>query len=99
MHPFFPVLKVLFFPLLLLGKFVKLVIGYGSESQASQETGSEEIKNIPENPENIDIKFLQKLSSEAYEVDVTLLCAGEDELEVRSAIREIASTLSVYTQF
>lgn len=56
-------------------------------------------KDFTENPDKIDPKFLSKLSSEAYEVDLNIVCAGEDQIEVRSAISEIASTLSVYTQF
>lgn len=52
-----------------------------------------------ENPDKIGPKFLTKLSSEAYEVDINIISAGENEMEVRSAITEIASTLSVYTQF
>ncbi len=56
-------------------------------------------KHEIENPDAIDIKFLQKLSSEGYEVDINIICAGEDPVEVRSAIKEIAATLSVYTHF
>lgn len=95
----FPLFKTLFFPFILLGKFIKLIVGYSPETEHQQEHHHDETKHVPENPDSIDVKFLQKLSSEAYEVDINLLCAGEDLLEVRSAIREIASTLSVYTQF
>jgi len=45
------------------------------------------------------MKFLSKLSSEAYEVEINIICAAEDSIEARSAISEISSTLSVYTQF
>lgn len=42
---------------------------------------------------------MAKLRSEAYEVDINLVCAGEDDIEVRASIQEIASTLSVYDNF
>ena len=45
------------------------------------------------------MKFLSKLSSEAYEVEMNIICASEDPLEARASISEIASTLSVYSQF
>lgn len=43
--------------------------------------------------------FSQKLSREAYEVDITIIAASESDIESRSSIGEIASTLSMYSLF
>jgi hypothetical protein len=67
--------------------------------ESDEKTTNDQTKDILENPDKIDAKFVSKLSSEGYEVDINIICAGENDLEVRSAITEIASTLSVYTQF
>ena len=36
---------------------------------------ADQTKDILENPDKIDAKFLSKLSSEGYEVDINIICA------------------------
>lgn len=104
LHPAYKYFKILFFPFILLGKFIRLLIWRGDETEqkvedAEENTSGDQTKDILENPDKIDAKFLTKLSSEAYEVDINVICASDDAFERRSAISEIASTLSVYSQF
>jgi len=104
LHPTYKIAKILFFPVVLLGKIFTAIIPK-SETIDIKPLESDDIKtadqtkDILENPDKIDPKFLTKLSTEAYDVDINIISAGENEIEVRSAITEIASTLSVYTQF
>lgn len=102
LHPAFKYFKILTFPFILLIKFLGLVVYRKQDEEVptiSQENQAWNDKDFIENPDKIDPKFLSKLSSEGYQVDINIICAGEDNVEVRSAISEIASTLSVYTQF
>ncbi len=105
-HPSFKYFQILFFPFLFFGKFIRLIFQRWSTEEMEfpmqetwEKTTSDQTQDILENPDKIDIKFLSKLSSEAYEVDINIICAGEDPLETRASIREIASVLSVYTLF
>jgi len=104
LHPAYKVVKIIFFPLLLIWKLIAMTIPKTETIdiqplETEDKTPWDKTKDILENPDKIDPKFLTKLSSEAYEVDINIISAGENEMEVRSAITEIASTLSVYTQF
>ena len=103
LHPYFIYFKIIFFPFVLIGKLVQLLFTRDSEESVVVEkdeiASSDQTKDILENPDKIDSKFLAKLSSEGYEVDINIICAWEDDVEVSAAVKEIASTLSVYTQF
>ena len=102
LHPYFWYVKIIFFPLVLLGKFFNVLFFRNTQDgipQEGEDSWDTLAKNTIENPDSIDPKFLAKLSSEAYEVDINVICAGEDIIEVRSAVKEIASTLSVFTLF
>ncbi len=105
-HPAFRYFKILIFPFILFGKILKLIFTHSGTQEISvlqedskDQTTQDQTKDILENPDKIDMKFLSKLSSEGYEVDINIICAAEDLLEARWAISEIASTLSVYTLF
>lgn len=104
LHPAYRYFKIIFFPFFLLLKLFSLLVPKTDQeiqitAESEEEKKAEGIKDIIDNPDAINPKFLAKLASEWYETDINILCAGEDALETRSAIREIASTLSVYTQF
>ena len=103
LHPIFKYLKILLFPFILLWKLLRLLFSRDSDeaipAQTEEAVSWDKTKDILENPDKIDPKFLSKLTSEWYEVDINVICAGEDDIEVRSAIQEISSTLSVYTFF
>ncbi|MCH8519022.1 type IV secretion system DNA-binding domain-containing protein [Candidatus Gracilibacteria bacterium] len=89
LHPSYSFLKILFYPFIFFGKILSFLI-VGGESQ------KEEVLSSGEETQN---PFFNKLSREAYEVDITLLAASESDIESHSSIKEIASTLSVYTLF
>lgn len=105
LHPAYKVFKVLFFPLVLLLKFFSLLVAKNTNEVEISEVETKEGKELQEsssildNPDAIPVKFLSKISSEGYEVELNILCASEDDFESRSAITEIASTLSVYANF
>jgi len=104
LHPSYKYCKIVFFPFMLLLRLLGLIFKRNEETAeiapvTDDIKTADQTKDILENPDKIDPKFLSKLTSEWYEVDINVICAGENPLEVRSAISEIASTLSVYTQF
>lgn len=96
---YYGLLKVVLFPFILFYKFLSLVFWNKDENNIeaqnidigeSQET---DISDSVKDSDKIPLKFIPKLSSEAYEVDINIICAGEDPIEVRSSIKEVASTL------
>lgn len=104
LHPAYKYFKIFFFPFVLLGKLIKLLFMRSSGDDEvvapkAEDASNDQTTDILENPDKIDSKFLSKLSSEGYDVDINIICAWEDAFETRSAISEIASTLSVYAQF
>lgn len=79
LHPYFIYFKIIFFPFVLIGKLVQLLFTRDSEESVVVEkdeiASSDQTKDILENPDKIDSKFLAKLSSEGYEVDINIICA------------------------
>jgi len=96
-HPFFKYFKILFFPILLVFKLIGLLIPRWEEDKVEKEDGEKE--EATEDKVEINTKFLDKLSSEWYNTTVNVICASEDNVESRSSIREIFSTLSVFDNF
>jgi len=104
LHPGFPYLKLIFSPFILLAKFLRLILWIWASQEADNtqvlERESQDLRSdLQDNPDSIDPKFLPKLRSEWFEIDVNLICAWEDQFEVEASIKEIASTLSVYSNF
>jgi len=103
LHRSFKIIKIIFTPILLLFKLLSLLFKKEEEittlKSQSDDGKWDQTTDILENPDKIDPKFLSKLASEWYEVDINIICAWENEIEVRSSIGEIFSTLSVYSQF
>ena len=92
LHPAYKYFKIVMFPFFLLGKLLSLLVRRNEEdtdigiTQGDEKITQDQTKDILENPDKIDAKFLSKISSEGYEVDINVICAGENEIEVRSAI-------------
>lgn len=104
LHPSYKYFKICVFPFMMVFKLLGMIFSRSDSTSEiapieNDEKTADQTKDILENPDKIDPKFLSKLTSEGYEVDINVICAGENTIEVRSAISEIASTLSVYTQF
>lgn len=89
LHPSYSFLKILFIPFMYLGKLLSFIIVWSPQSE----------QWLWENMQEENNPFSQKLSREAYEVDITILAASESDIESRSSIGEIASTLSMYSLF
>jgi hypothetical protein len=63
-----------------------------SDEEDSSEESSEEQTEFPE-------AFLNKISKPGYKTTMNIIHAGEDAVEAKSAIREIASTLHIFSNF
>ena len=108
-HPAYKYVKILFFPFFLLGKLMTMVV---SKSDSEESKSQEWEKNIDKNDDNaqqsrsVDDKNVEiprgifnKISLNGYETSVVIAHAGEDPVEARSAIKEISSTLAIFSNF
>lgn len=91
LSPYLWILKLLFFPIILLWKIITLIFKKSEDDAPSEESDDEK----PEFPE----AFLNKISKPWYKTTMNIIHAGEDEVEAKSAIREIASTLHIFSNF
>ncbi len=91
-------LRIVLFPIILLLRLISLIFQKWEENLAEAVEGSVmETSELKE--DNIHSKFLDKLSCKWYKTSINILCASEDHIEARSAIKEIFSTLSVFANF
>ena len=91
-------LRIILFPIILLLRFISLIFQKWEENLAEAVEGSVmETSELKE--DNIHSKFMDKLSCKGYKTSINILCASEDHIEARSAIKEIFSTLSVFANF
>ncbi len=108
LHPSYTYFSLLAFPLILLWKTIQLLLPSAEESGTAKNADTSKNTDMSsdtlidhssiEHGDQISQKFIPKLTSEAYEVDINILSAAEDTVEAQWSIGEIASTLSVYTQ-
>ena len=91
-------LRIILFPVILILKFIGLLLRRWEENLAEAvEWSPMETSELKE--DNIHSKFMDKLSCKWYKTSINILCASEDYVEARSAIKEIFSTLSVFANF
>lgn len=95
---YFIILKILLFPLLIIWKLISLIILKNNEVEVEEEKWWEskekwwEQNQIPE-------YFKNKLSLSWYMTSINIIHAWEDAFEAKRAIREIYSTLSIFSNF
>lgn len=91
-------LKILLFPLILFFKLIWLFFKKSSGWDASE---SEDKSSDEKTNESGDIPsyMKNKISLEWFKTSINVIHAWEDELEAKSSIREIYSTLNVYSNF
>jgi hypothetical protein len=90
---YFKLIKLLLFPFVLLWKFIALIFSKGEETTETEwEETSWEDKQIPE-------YFKKKLELSGYLTSINVIHAGEDSIEASWSIREIYSTLSIFSNF
>ena len=80
--------KILLFPFVLIWNILKLFIPSPEETEVSEWEKSE----IPD-------YFKKKLELSWYKTSINVIHAWEDDVEARGAIREIFSTLSIFSNF
>ena len=90
---YFILFKVLLFPFFLFWKIISLIIPKWENSEGWEITEwSDENKEMPD-------YFKKKLELSWYMTSINIIHAWEDPVEAKWAIREIYSTLSVYSNF
>jgi len=90
-------LKILLFPFILFFKFIWLFFKKSDEwqlntSENSSEDSSNELWEIPTYIKN-------KISLEWFKTSINVIHAWDDEIDAKSSIREIYSTLNVFSNF
>jgi len=88
-------LKMILAPFIYLFKFISFIIDKSFWLNESQESSETEEKKDSEQKSNI---FLDKLSKLGFSTSIFIIHAWEDEIEAKSSIKEIFSTLWVFTQ-
>jgi len=99
-------LKILFFPLLLILKFINLFFSKAEdkiedtvwETWDKEEKKSEEV-TVGDKTVSMPLKFINKISTSGYKTSLAIIHAGNDVVQWKMAIKEIASTLWVFANF
>ncbi len=98
-------IKILLFPLVLFFKLIALLFKKESIDGASEDGSGERVEKESDSTWLVDEKvkmptsFLNKISKSGYKTSINIIHAWEDEVEARSSIREIFSTLHVFSNF
>ncbi len=71
----------------------------GHEHHDEQAHHNDHVEHGAEPSHGIEDNFLKKVEHPGYEVAINILYAGEDGREGRIAIKEIASTLSIFSHY
>nr|MDD3720825.1 type IV secretion system DNA-binding domain-containing protein [Candidatus Gracilibacteria bacterium] len=96
-------LKYGFLPFSLLLKFITIVVNpssYGKHEDDEKEhkdAKHAETTTIEEDKENIPMQIKNKLFLSGFACDINIISAGEDETEAKSSIKEIYSTLGIFS--
>lgn len=94
MSKYYILIKILLFPLFILGKFISLFFKKAEEAEEAEWDNKEEEK------EEKPIEFYKnKINKSGYNTSMHIIHAWEDPVEAKSSIREIYSTLHVFSNF
>ncbi|MCD5380509.1 type IV secretion system DNA-binding domain-containing protein [Candidatus Gracilibacteria bacterium] len=100
-------LKILLFPVIgffkLIGLFLskpeeKVLETVGEDGNEDEKGGGDEVV-VDNKTVNMPMKFITKISSPGYKTSLNIIHAGEDSIEGKMAVKEIASTLGVFANF
>ncbi|MDD3794301.1 MAG: type IV secretion system DNA-binding domain-containing protein [Candidatus Gracilibacteria bacterium] len=83
-------LKVLVFPFVLFLKIIKLFLKRDEEGSSEQ---------TEEKTDEIAEYFKTKLSLSGYKTSINIIHAGDDKIEANASIKEISSTLGIFSYF
>ncbi len=101
----FKYVKLWLLPVTLLAKFVSIIAkpdSYKSGKEAELEKELKELKEkgkttIEEDKENIPLQIKNKLFLQWFACSMNIIAASEDDMESRSSIKEVFSTLSIFS--
>ena len=91
MSKYFFLLKIFLFPFAIFAKLIGLIFQKSDEESEPSEGWDEEDKK--------EEFFMQKISKGGYKTSIHLIHAWEDPVEAKSSIRELFSTLHVFSNF
>lgn len=101
----FKYVKLWLLPVTLLLKFITIIArpdSYRSEKETELEKELKALKEnekttMDEDKENIPLQIKSKLFLQWFACSINIIAASEDDIESRSAIKEIYSTLGIYS--
>ena len=101
LNPNFIYLKILLFPLILVFKFIALLFpgGWSSSTSESEEQSEESSAEDIVWDSNIPKIIQNKITLEWFNTSINVIHAWEDSVEARVSIKEIYSTLHVFSNF
>ncbi|MDQ7009974.1 MAG: type IV secretion system DNA-binding domain-containing protein [Candidatus Gracilibacteria bacterium] len=105
LNPNFIYFKILLFPFILIFKFIKLFIPKGEiniEEKLEEKSESKVVKEeviIDDKKMDMPLKFLSKISGSGFRTSLNIIHVGEDMVQGKMAIKEIASTLGTFANF
>jgi len=98
LHKKYLPVRIILFPIIVFLRLMTFMFRKWEENLAEAVEGTP-METNELNEENVHSKFVGKLSCKWYKTSINILCASEDQVEARSAIKEIFSTLSVFANF
>lgn len=101
----FKYVKLWLLPVSLLAKFITIIAkpdSYRSDKELELEKELNELKEMQkttqdEDKENIPMQIKSKLFLQWFACSINIIAASEDDVESRSAVKEIYSTLGIYS--
>jgi len=107
LNPKFIYLKILLYPFILVFKFIALLLPKGESVDISsdndwakeEEATKEEITQVDDSKVAIPKNMKNKISLEWFNTSINVVHAWEDFVEARASIKEIFSTLHVFSNF
>ncbi|MDD3144712.1 MAG: DUF87 domain-containing protein [Candidatus Gracilibacteria bacterium] len=88
------IFKILIFPFTFLVKLISLFTNKGDDGGTSDDTSSDD-----DGDDGINKFFKNKLSLSGYNTSINIIHAGEEAFEGKGTVREIYSTLEVFSYF
>jgi len=88
---YFVIIKILFFPFVLFWKIISIF--------SKKDDTESNVEDLDSSEEWVNKFFKNKLSLSGYKTSINIIHAWEDNVEGRSTIREIYSTLWVFSYF
>jgi len=105
LSPKYKYFKIIIFPIILFLKFLRLIFRTNNTEEINVEEGEEDNSKELKEADIIDENsktpkyFLNKIAHEGYLTSINIIHAWEDPIEARSSIKEVFSTLWIFSNF